>query len=470
MPRRFNVRFTTTKQVPVHKPTACEQCSQYSEIGAPPQRSRSGCKECKRRRVKCDETFPVCLRCQKRRTVCESGSSFPQWQLEIPALISRGIISPSQKRLLRHWCEKASQIMVLDPESNPFSFPILEYLHISPSLMPTILSISAAHEQFFRKESLETCLEERGEALLLLQKELSGRQQPHPITFLSVFMLGISTPWIDPSPSQFGYEHLNGARALIELIINSSTNIDRKFAQLALGTYLYWDMACSFLFEPSQRFTINSSIPEAVAKIAGDFHPVMGYSAEIMYTLASLGRYCRSFIDFGIRDTALEEQSEAWLLAWQPTTKDPDLILLGNSFRNHGLINLYRICGRTAGRTGEGLDMDNYSPVVNIETEKVIRQYALQTVRDLSLIPTHNWHTNLQAISLLTAGSELTIDDRRERDMVVDRFNALYSINRLPGNLMAIDILQAVWQFRDLEITMSWVHIMLLRGWRLSLG
>jgi hypothetical protein len=33
--------------------------------------------------------------------------------------------------------------------------------------------------------------------------------------------------------------------------------------------------------------------------------------------------------------------------------------------------------------------------------------------------------------------------------MVVDRFTALYSINRLPGKLMAIDILQDVWQARD---------------------
>jgi hypothetical protein len=286
---------------------------------------------------------------------------------------------------------------------------------------------------------------------------------------MSVFMLGISTPWIDPLSSQFGYEHLNGARVLIELILNSSTNTDDKFAQLALGTYLYWDMACSFLLEPNQQFTIRSSIPKAVAKIAEDFHPIMGYSAESMYTLANLGRYCRSFIDLGIRDKALEEEFETRLLAWRPTTKNTELILLGSSFRNHGLINLYRICGRTGYRTEEELDLGIHSPE-NIETEKVIRQYALQTVRDLSLIPTHNWHTNLQAISLLTAGSELTAVDHRERDIVVDRFTALYSINRLPGNLMAIDILQDVWQARDFEITISWVHIMLLRGWRLSLG
>ncbi|KAJ6099146.1 Protein of unknown function DUF3468 [Penicillium canescens] len=72
--------------------------------------------------------------------------------------------------------------------------------------------------------------------------------------------------------------------------------------------------------------------------------------------------------------------------------------------------------------------------------------------------------------NFLTAGSELTAEDHWERDMVVDRFNALYSTNCLPGNLMAIDILQDVWQAHDLQVIMSWVHIMLLRGWRSSLA
>ncbi|KAJ6099145.1 Protein of unknown function DUF3468 [Penicillium canescens] len=60
----------------------------------------------------------------------------------------------------------------------------------------------------------------------------------------------------------------------------------------------------------------------------------MLYSAEIM-----------SFTDFGVRDIALEEESEARLLAWQLTTKKLELMLLGNSFLKRGLINLYQICG-----------------------------------------------------------------------------------------------------------------------------
>ncbi|KAJ6099144.1 hypothetical protein N7467_000679 [Penicillium canescens] len=162
-------------------------------MDARPQRSRSGCKTARDDSLNATRHSPFVtvvrneagVRVRKLVTTMAVGN------------FSTGFSrchSPSQLGLLRHWCEKTSQIMVLDPESNPFSLPILEYLEISPSLMPTILSISAVHEQFIEKECLETSPEEQEKALLLLEKELGGRQQPHPITFLSAFMLGNSTP------------------------------------------------------------------------------------------------------------------------------------------------------------------------------------------------------------------------------------------------------------------------------------
>ncbi|KAF7134194.1 hypothetical protein CNMCM5793_005922 [Aspergillus hiratsukae] len=41
----------------------------------PHRKSRHGCVECKRRRVKCDEARPACSNCVKRRTQCEYDSS-----------------------------------------------------------------------------------------------------------------------------------------------------------------------------------------------------------------------------------------------------------------------------------------------------------------------------------------------------------------------------------------------------------
>ncbi|KAJ5457210.1 hypothetical protein N7530_012484 [Penicillium desertorum] len=41
----------------------------------PHRKSRHGCKECKRRRVKCDEARPFCTNCANRHSECEYGSS-----------------------------------------------------------------------------------------------------------------------------------------------------------------------------------------------------------------------------------------------------------------------------------------------------------------------------------------------------------------------------------------------------------
>ncbi|KAJ5804361.1 uncharacterized protein N7518_000664 [Penicillium psychrosexuale] len=57
----------------------------------PHRKSRHGCMECKRRRVKCDETRPICTNCAKRHSECEYGSSTSLlWANEDPAVPSLG--------------------------------------------------------------------------------------------------------------------------------------------------------------------------------------------------------------------------------------------------------------------------------------------------------------------------------------------------------------------------------------------
>ncbi|PLB49614.1 C6 zinc finger domain protein [Aspergillus steynii IBT 23096] len=63
----------------------------------PHRKSRHGCSACKRRRVKCDETRPVCTNCSKRSTECEydSTSSF-LWANEPPKPAPRSNVSVSE--------------------------------------------------------------------------------------------------------------------------------------------------------------------------------------------------------------------------------------------------------------------------------------------------------------------------------------------------------------------------------------
>ncbi|KAL3432494.1 hypothetical protein BDV09DRAFT_187461 [Aspergillus tetrazonus] len=56
------------------------------------QKSRHGCLECKRRRVKCDESRPVCANCARRQTDCEYDSSGPlRWMTDEPSRSPRSL-------------------------------------------------------------------------------------------------------------------------------------------------------------------------------------------------------------------------------------------------------------------------------------------------------------------------------------------------------------------------------------------
>lgn len=501
------------------QPDAIAPCTMAQEAG----RSRWGCTECKRRRVKCDETFPVCVRCQKRGAVCQSAPRLRQWQIEAPwinsrkgssttALRARGGVS-DDTALLQYWLERASQIMVIDPDDNPLSFPILEYIERCPSLKHALQSTSAAHKNYFDPEKLSTCLEERNWAIRLIIGELTCPGDNIFPVFLSVLLLGLSAAWTDGPTSKCGQEHLRGARALVDMLLSSSSAQENRppYFGFMIGAYLYWEMATAFLVPTNRQIPINThEIVSAVLEIGDQYHPIAGYSTEIFYYIGNLGRYCRSVIETGIRDDILEALLEEQMTKWEPNCDVPELKALSDAYRHHGLINLAAICYRrdvkeTALETtspslsdmlpfledispllddislvqedATSLDFDppqnlevGEDNVVGGDLETTIRNRALIIVRSLTAIPSSHASTNLQAIPLLTAGSELLAEDTHERESVQRRFKDLYSHNHLRGNLDALQLLDEVWALRDAGQMVNWLEVMLNKGWNMMLG
>ncbi|KAH6986420.1 fungal-specific transcription factor domain-containing protein [Ilyonectria sp. MPI-CAGE-AT-0026] len=439
-------------------PDAIAPCTKAQDAG----RSRWGCTECKRRRVKCDETFPVCVRCQKRGAVCQSAPRLRQWQIEAPwinsrkgssttALRARGGVS-DDTALLQYWLERASQIMVIDPDDNPLSFPILEYIERCPSLKHALQSTSAAHKNYFDPEKLSTCLEERNWAIRLIIDELTCPGDNIFPVFLSVLLLGLSAAWTDGPTSKCGQEHLRGARALVDMLLSSSSAQENRppYFGFMIGAYLYWEMATAFLVPTNRQIPINThEIVSAVLEIGDQYHPIAGYSTEIFYYIGNLGRYCRSVIETGIRDDILEALLEEQMTKWEPNCDVPELKALSDAYRHHGLINIAAICYRR---------------------DTTIRNRALIIVRSLTAIPSSHASTNLQAIPLLTAGSELSAEDTHERESVQRRFKDLYSHNHLRGNLDALQLLDEVWALRDAGQMVNWLEVMLSKGWNMMLG
>jgi hypothetical protein len=163
------------------------------------------------------------------------------------------------------------------------------------------------------------------------------------------------------------------------------------------------------------------------------------------------------------RNLIQEAMLEAQLRNWMTRPQNPDLDHLYEAFRNHGLVFLYRSCAHTQ----EGCPTD---PDVAEAQESLILQYAEETVRHLILIPTSSYYLNFQSLPLLAAGSELTKSNHFLRDKVRGRLRAIYSLNRLPANLMALQLVQELWDARDSGIPSFWLSHTLQKGWRLFLA
>ncbi|KAH7017942.1 uncharacterized protein B0I36DRAFT_354272 [Microdochium trichocladiopsis] len=63
--------------------------AQFPRVRCAHKKVTSGCKTCKRRRIRCDETRPKCLRCQRSKVDCDYGSAPPAAAQATPASSSR---------------------------------------------------------------------------------------------------------------------------------------------------------------------------------------------------------------------------------------------------------------------------------------------------------------------------------------------------------------------------------------------
>ncbi|KAH8430695.1 uncharacterized protein LDX57_008357 [Aspergillus melleus] len=428
-------------------------------------KSKLGCRQCKTKRVKCDETYPVCQRCMRQGLICTAPLRLTQWQQEIPRSLS-AVDLVVHRRLLQYWLERVSQTLVIDPENNPYSFPILEYIAKSPALVHIIQSVSARHEVYYSPKATVTALEERGKALVSFQAELERPQAEPRASLLTAMLLALSHGADHDDMADYGNEHIFAAGILARRLVREiSQDAENDYlARLCFGMYLYMDMCTAFLIDPSQQPQLPNSldIPIAVHKMGRWHHPMYGSCTELLYILANVGRYCRRALDSETHDRQQEGILEHQLQGWALSAINRPLGLLYESLRSHGLILLYRISGDHGQFRNPAL--------ADLAMEDLIHRDAIRATNQLLEIPESSNYLNFQTLPMVTAASELRINDGRLRDKVRQRLKAIYSLNRLPAVLRAIDLLVEVWIARSYGHSPSWLRSMLEKGWRLQLG
>lgn len=406
----------------------------------------------------------------------------------------------NEKSHMRYSMERASHLMVNDPEENHLPFPILEYVRRWLSFKHTPHSFGASHRTYLYPES---------PAGFLVNGVSASNQELFP-RFVSVMLAGLSTAWTNPPNAEFDQQHLQDARDLVDIMLSESKGRDTRppYFNFVVGAFVYWDMATSFLVPVNQQLPLNTSeMYAAVLDVGQEYHPIAGYTTDIFYLLGTVGRYCRSVVETGVRDESLEAVLEEELENWEPNLENPELGLMSNAFRMHGLISLAGICYRRQNvntpqehrdlsvimgtevqeqieewqnpktpPAGDNITDQGQGPEHEDDTEPdefleaMVRMRALSVVRDLASIPTDNACINLQAIPLFTAGSELTRSDQKERQIVIRRFRELYLMNHLRTNLSALEILPEIWARKDRGESTSWLDVMVEKGWSMMLG
>jgi hypothetical protein len=466
MARKFNVRFVGGNASPVSP----KDWKETRILDHPNRRRKSqfACLDCKERHLKCDEAFPVCSRCKQRGIICRSSFRSTQWQIEIPGLTIGSNLStiPSavKNHLLRYWLEKASQIMVIDPNVNPFSFEILKYLRTSRSLIYTIQSLSLAHQGFFSSTSCEGVLQEQAHALSLVQIEL---QQDAPTygSLLAVILLGLCSAWLDNQRDvKFGKEHLQGTRAIIDILLASPGAEKDSFLQQSLAIYLCWEQAVAFfLNENDQIIPYSEDFLRCVQEMRSQYNATIGYSSDIMLVLGNVGRYCGAIMNGALRDFSLEAFLEQRLLQLDDASSDAQSHLVNNSFRRHGLIMLYRSIQCAPSSLLLGFSTNDSDDIFGGQypDELIIKQYAKEILDDIFSLPVDSCYHSLVSLPLFTAGAELDCDSSWERQQVRERFQNLFSSTRLPANIHAVKILEELWQMQDSGNGVFWLLYLL---------
>ncbi|OOF92013.1 hypothetical protein ASPCADRAFT_517952 [Aspergillus carbonarius ITEM 5010] len=184
--------------IPVHPPpSVMEDWKRRRAFG---RRSRAGCRTCRVRKIKCDETPGACVRCTSTGRQCEydltrlpvaaRGRARPIWPQRCPRPLS---IQPGatadERRCFGIFTAHTVPMMVCWFDSEVWQRIVLQMSHAEPAVYHTVVALSALHEDGevagrppgqldLTNHYHRFALEQYGKALALLRQRLHS-QDPH---------------------------------------------------------------------------------------------------------------------------------------------------------------------------------------------------------------------------------------------------------------------------------------------------
>lgn len=444
--RSYIVRFKETRQpetpaVAIPKPRARQI------------RTRTGCAQCKRRRVKCDEQQPWCQRCTVRGEKCSGAVVVPRWQTIVLAQDS------SDGGLVQYWTTAVCGSMPLEvhkPELLPDA--LLPLLDRSPALLHCIRGVAIAHRGFFSAEALPASLRETSHALAALRTELAIHDDPHR-TLLAALSLSILSVWLDPSSQDSSsLLHLRGASSVLHLLLRVREEEASMLTNFMVGFYVYIDMIHSYAVPAAHPLPLSDTLASYLASSATYVHPITGIATDLCLVVARVGRYLRSVVDLRRRDSGLEHALHRSLRDWQPVRK-PD--------QHHGRIaDAYRVLGQIMLHQARRHvpvvdDDDDEPPPLDTLVARALHIIDADDATASSVDASSGVYT--RGIMLLAVGPEVSRGP--DRVVISDAFARLHRLTRVNHFLLAARFVRdACWPLRDRGVEFTWLDLLVRAG------
>ncbi|KAH6977836.1 fungal-specific transcription factor domain-containing protein [Fusarium venenatum] len=268
-------------------------------------KSRSGCVTCKKRRLKCDETEPLCKRCIKSGLACPGYNKPIKWSTKYE--IHDGSLGPSDHNslvsgsssqqdavldgtmpptlyhpqdefssLLTHYYSNICQVVSsFDSPQNPYRSLVSTMMLDSPIIFNCVMTISASHLSqldssgtapiVFQTEAISHISKDiaeidTGSSVCIQYNEKEFRDHIQVLNtptvkdelLIGIILLGMTSSWYDPS--SLGLFHFHGARRLFTIWMTEKDLTQLQLPssctqRLIVSSMVYWEVMAACLVD-----------------------------------------------------------------------------------------------------------------------------------------------------------------------------------------------------------------------------
>ncbi|KFY34530.1 hypothetical protein V494_06693 [Pseudogymnoascus sp. VKM F-4513 (FW-928)] len=253
--------------------------------------SKTGCRTCKIRRVKCDESKPTCHRCTSTGRKCDGyvsdvTHSNPRDQ-QSAAIIHRVLMltpgTTQEKRGFQYFITNTARELTGYYSSSFWEYLILQASTTEPSLRHAVIAIAALHEEFTNRSLGEVspsrectfAINQYMKSISHLRRSLSSGKLP-PLTTLMSCLLFVCFDYLRGN-SDSAMMHLQNGLEILRDLSGEERDIAEKrmtplFMRLAVQSILYIDTRNYFDQKrfAKQLMSVRMREPDPIPEAFGD--------------------------------------------------------------------------------------------------------------------------------------------------------------------------------------------------------